>query len=248
MIYRLLILVLVVPVLACGGCASRASRTEGDPLEPMNRAIFGFNSAVDKAVLIPAAVTYRKVTPKPARNGIRNFLHNLSSPVILVNDLLQGEWKRAGETTARFAINTTVGIGGLVDVAAREGIEKHKEDFGQTMAVAGITPGPYLVLPLLGPSNFRDALGRLPDHYFSPLAHTQFEGKNTFNDTRRVTKAIDKRERALKAVEKLRRNAVDEYASVRDLYWQTRKEKINNGDLAVEELPEFDISLYQITQ
>ncbi len=243
-----LALFFILPVFAIGGCASKGNRTQGDPLEPMNRAIFGFNSVVDKAVVTPIAKTYRTVTPKPARNGIRNFLHNLSSPVILVNDLLQGEWKRAGDTTARFVINTTVGVGGLVDVATHEGIEKHKEDFGQTMAVAGIKPGPYLVLPLLGPSNVRDALGRFPDHYFSPLAYTRFEGKNTFNDSRRAAKVIDKRARALKTVKKLRRNAVDEYASVRDLYQQTRKEKIRNGTFEVEELPEFDISSLQNTQ
>ncbi len=228
--------------LALYGCASRANRVAGDPLEPMNRAIFGFNTAVDKAVLTPVSKTYRAITPKPARNGLRNFLHNLSSPVILVNDLLQGEWKRAGDTTARFVLNTTVGIGGLFDVAKSSGIERHKEDFGQTMAKAGIKPGPYLVLPLLGPSNFRDAIGRLPDQYFSPLHYTEFEGKNTFNDSRRIADVVDKRSRSLNSVEKLRRNAVDEYANVRNLYRQTREDDIKNGDFEVEALPEFDIS------
>jgi phospholipid-binding lipoprotein MlaA len=223
------------------GCASSASRTAGDPLEPMNRVIFDVNTAVDKAVLIPVSKTYRTVTPKPARNGIRNFLSNLGSPVVLVNDVLQGQWKRAGQTTSRFIINTTAGVGGLFDVAKRNGIEKHKEDFGQTMAVAGIGSGPYLVLPLFGPSSLRDAVGRLPDHYFAPMTYTRFEGKNTVVTVRRAADIIDKRARSLKAVKKLRKNAFDEYTSVRDLYWQTRQDAIINGELAIDDLPEFDI-------
>ncbi len=214
----------------------------GDPLEPMNRVIFTFNGVVDKAILVPAAKTYRGVTPKPARDGIHNFLNNLRSPVILINDVLQGEWSRAGDTLTRFAINSTVGVGGLVDVAKRQGIKRHKEDFGQTMAVAGITPGPYLVLPLLGPSNFRDAIGRIPDQFFSPLHYVNYNGQNTVTDVRRVVNVLDKRERSLKAVKKLRRNSLDRYASYRDLYRQKRKQKISNKELDVQALPEFDIS------
>ncbi len=235
-----LILLLLGPVLS--SCASAQNRTSGDPLEPLNRAFFGLNTNIDKAILIPASKTYRAIAPKPARNGVRNFLQNLRSPVILANDVLQGEWKRAGQTVSRFAINTTVGVGGLFDVAKGAGIEKHKEDFGQTMAKAGISSGPYLVLPLLGPSSLRDAFGRLPDHYLTPLAYTRFDGKNTFTTARRVASVTDKRARSLKAVKKMRQNAFDEYISVRDLYWQTRKNAIANGQLEVEELPEFDIS------
>ncbi|MDQ7020084.1 MAG: VacJ family lipoprotein [Robiginitomaculum sp.] len=240
--YRLPALLLLVPGLVLGGCASRANRVAGDPLEPMNRALFDFNTAMDKTILIPVSKTYQTVTPKPARNGIRNFLNNLGSPVILVNDVLQGEWKRAGITISRFAINTTAGVGGLFDVAKRNGLERHNEDFGQTMAIAGIGAGPYLVLPLLGPSSLRDAFGRLPDHYFAPLTYTQFDGKSTYLTTSRAVDIVDKRARALKLVKKLRQTAFDEYNSVRDLYWQTRKDEIANGHTQIETLPEFDIS------
>jgi len=240
--YRLPAFILLVPGLALAGCASRTNRVAGDPLEPMNRVLFDFNTAMDKTVLIPVSKTYQAVTPKPARNGIRNFLNNLGSPVVLANDLLQGEWKRAGVTVGRFAINTTVGMGGLFDVAKRNGLERHNEDFGQTMAVAGVGAGPYLVLPLLGPSSLRDAFGRLPDHYFAPLTYTQFDGKNTYQTTSRAVDLVDKRARALKLVKKLRQTAFDEYNSVRDLYWQTRKDDIANGHTEIESLPEFDIS------
>lgn len=245
MFYRLPALLMLAAGLLLLGCASQADRTPGDPLEPLNRAFFDLNTNVDKALLIPVSKTYRAITPKPARNGIRNFLSNLHSPVVLVNDLLQGQWKRAGNTLTRFALNTTVGVGGLFDVAKSNGIEKHKEDFGQTMAVAGIGSGPYLVLPLLGPSSVRDTLGRVPDYYFKPLAYTRFEGKNTFTTGRRIASITDKRSRSLKAVKKLRKNAFDEYTSVRDLYWQTRKSAIANGKTQIEELPEFDISTAQ---
>jgi len=236
------VFILLVSSAVLGGCASRANRVAGDPLEPMNRVLFDFNTAMDKTILIPVAKTYQTITPRPARNGIRNFLGNLGSPIILANDLLQGEWKRAGVTIGRFAINTTVGVGGLFDVAKRNGLERHNEDFGQTMAVVGIGAGPYLVLPLLGPSSLRDAFGRLPDHYFAPLTYTQFDGKNTYLTTSRVVDLVDKRARALKLVEKLRQTAFDEYNSVRDLYWQTRKDDIANGHTEIETLPEFDIS------
>jgi phospholipid-binding lipoprotein MlaA len=228
--------------LSLSGCASTASTSPDDPFEPVNRVVYGFNKTIDKAVLAPVSKTYHAITPKPARNGIRNFLRNLKSPVILANDLLQGQWKRAGNTVSRFAVNTTVGVGGLFDVATKEGIARHKEDFGQTMATYGVGPGPYIVLPFLGPTSLRDTVARLPDHYLTPLAYTQFDGKNTFTTVRRVLSVADKRARSNKSIKKLRQNAFDEYNSVRDLYWQTRKDAIANGKVEFEDLPEFDIS------
>ncbi|PHS26490.1 MAG: VacJ family lipoprotein [Robiginitomaculum sp.] len=228
--------------LSLSGCASTASTSQDDPFEPVNRAVYDFNKAVDKVVLAPVSKAYHAITPKPARNGIRNFLRNLKSPVILANDLLQGEWKRAGNTASRFVVNTTVGVGGLFDVAKKEGISPHKEDFGQTMATYGIKPGPYIVLPLLGPTSLRDTVGRLPDHFMTPLAYTQFDGKNTFTTVRRVLSVADKRARSNKSIKKLRKNAFDEYTSVRDLYWQTRKDAVANGKAQLDDLPEFDIS------
>jgi phospholipid-binding lipoprotein MlaA len=132
---------------------------DNDPLEGLNRGIFEFNRVVDGVLIKPAAQIYRGVLPQQAQDSVRSFLRNLRSPVILANDVLQGDMDRAGSTIGRFLVNTTLGIGGLFDVASELGMPFHDEDFGQTLAVWGVGEGPYLVLPLLGPSNPRDAVG-----------------------------------------------------------------------------------------
>ncbi len=245
MVWRLFRFLVLFFFLWVGGCASQNSQTHGDPLEPFNRAMFDLNTNLDKTILIPVSKTYMAITPKPARNGLRNFFQNLRSPVVLANDILQGEWARAGNTLSRFALNSTVGIGGLFDVAKAEGMERHKEDFGQTMAVTGIGPGPYLVLPILGPSSLRATIGRFPDHFFAPLTYTRFDDKNTFTTTKRVLKFTDKRSRSLQSVNKMRESAFDEYTSVRDLYWQTRASAITNGKDNLEDLPDFNVGTVQ---
>ena len=133
-----------------------------DPWEDFNRAMFATHETVDRAVLEPVARGYRAVTPQPVRNSVRSFLRNLRSPVILANDLLQGEFGRAGRTVARFGLNSTVGFLGLFDPATGLGIERHEEDFGQTLAVWGVDSGPYLFIPLMGPT-MRDGGGRIVD-------------------------------------------------------------------------------------
>ena len=141
-----------------------------DPLEPVNRFIFGFNQIVEDVILRPFSYGYHAVVPEFGRTAISNFLDNLSGPVVLANDLLQGEPGRAWTTTRRLLINTTIGVGGLWDVAASFGIDEHREDFGQTMGVWGVSEGPYLMLPILGPSNSRDVIGKFGDDpFFNPV-------------------------------------------------------------------------------
>lgn len=227
-------------VLLLGACASPPagdrylSSEVNDPFEPVNRGIFFLNDGVDTMVVRPAAEYYRGLVPQPVRNSVRSGLNNLKTPVILANDLLQGEFDRAGTTISRFAINSTVGVLGLFDVAADMGMPRHSEDFGQTMAVWGVPDGPYLVLPLLGPSNPRDAVGRAVDTVFDPIdwyGRTDAAGANfeTFSFTRTVVGAVDTREEFINRLDELRRQSVDFYAAVRSSYRQLRAREIANG-------------------
>jgi len=150
-------------VVLLASCATQDVSGANDPYEATNRKIFNFNQQLDKAVMKPVAQAYVDVVPEPARDGVHNFLVNLNLPVTFANDILQGEIERTGETVARFTVNTTIGIGGLLDVATRIGVPFHTEDFGQTLAVWGVGEGPYLVLPLLGPKPPRDAVGYAVD-------------------------------------------------------------------------------------
>ena len=163
------------------GCATRPDTADAaavaayeeanDPIEPLNRYFFELNNFLDIILLRPAAEIYDGVLPTLAKDGVRNFLDNLRSPVILANDLLQGEWVRAGDTTARFGINTTAGVLGLGDPATGWGYERHGEDFGQTLAVYGVGEGPYFYAPLLGPAPPRDLAGFGVDRFFDPLTY-----------------------------------------------------------------------------
>ena len=206
--------------------AMAAFKEANDPYEPFNRAMFDFNLTLDKAVLRPAASIYRDVLPEPVQNGVHNFLHNLRSPIIFGNDLLQGELDRAGSTLARFAINSTVGVFGLYDFAAYVGIEKHNEDFGQTLAVWEVEQGPYLVLPIFGPSNPRDGVGRVADILIDPLTWlAPFE----FQMARTIGTAVNARARNFDQVNDLENNSLDFYSAVRSLYRQKRADEIRNG-------------------
>ena len=228
------------------GCAHPFWRhAEGDPLEPVNRTVYAFNKIADKVVLAPVAKTYQTITPKPARKGVRNFLDNLQSPVILANDLLQGKFKRAAKTTARFAINSTVGIGGLIDVAKKAGIEKHYEDLGQTLGVHGVPSGPYLVVPLLGPTSVRDFAGLATEQTLNPASVARFKGRQTFGRARLALNTVDSRAQSLEQVKTIRKTAVDEYASVRSIYQQYRKAVIADGKVDMENLPDFDLLEYE---
>jgi phospholipid-binding lipoprotein MlaA len=211
--------------------AVQAYNEANDPLEPMNRYFFEVNQFLDEILLKPFAGWYHLALPDPAEDGVRNFLRNLKSPVYLANDLFQGEWGRAGTTAARFVINSTIGVGGIVDVAGMMDLNHHEEDFGQTLAVWGAGEGPYLHLPIMGPSNPRDASGRLVDYALDPLTWVGYIYDVSYINTARFAlDAIDTRARNLEAIDELKKGSVDFYATVRSLYRQKRNDLIRNGE------------------
>jgi phospholipid-binding lipoprotein MlaA len=225
------------------GCASTRT-VEGpqdinDPFEPFNRLMFNTTLAIDKAVLRPTAVVYRAVFPEPIRDSVRNFLNNLDSPIIFTNDILQGELARAKVTFVRTVVNTTVGIGGLFDVADRWGFPRHREDFGQTLATLGIGEGPYLFIPLFGPANPRDLFGYGTDLFFQPLTYVQWGDESYIPYVRYGVDLIDLRAHNIETLDEIEQTSLDYYASVRSLYRQSRNNEINNGASAVEDLPDF---------
>lgn len=200
-----------------------------DPLEPMNRVVFDFNQAVDRALLKPLAQGYRAAVPEFGRDRVSSFLDNLRAPLVFVNDLLQGNPDRAVETLMRFAFNSSFGIGGLFDLAGEGGIAKHNEDLGQTFAVWGISEGPYLVLPILGPSNPRDALGIAGEAVADPF---NIWWDNTGADwaiwTRAGISGVEKREKLLDVLDDVERTSIDYYSALRSLYRQRRGSEIRN--------------------
>jgi len=211
-----------------------------DPWEGFNRAMFATHEVVDQAVLEPVARGYRAVTPQPVRNSVRSFLRNLRSPVILANDLMQGEFSRAGRTIVRFGLNSTVGFLGLFDPATGLGLEGHDEDFGQTLAVWGVESGPYLFIPLMGPTTVRDGGGRIVDNAFDPFNYAQFENADTFRIARGAVTGISARESVLDAVDGIRRESMDPYASIRTSYLLLRQSAVQNGRANVHDLPDFE--------
>jgi phospholipid-binding lipoprotein MlaA len=233
-------------LLTLAACATPptdpAARAEfektNDPLEPMNRKVFEFNLAVDDAVAKPIAKAYRDVVPKFFRTGIRNLIDNFNAPVTFINDLLQGEVERAAETGTRFWVNSLFGFGGFFDVAGQYGLKAHKEDFGQTLAVWGVGEGPYLMVPLMGPSNPRDLGGKVVDNFMNPLSYALASGGvGWIESIAGVIEVIDNREKLLEPSEELRKSSLDYYSSVRSLYRQNREAEIANGKVKRIPLP-----------
>jgi len=201
-----------------------------DPIEPLNRAIFSFNNTADKIILEPVSKGYKKL-PSPVQSGISNFLSNLRMPLVLVNQLLQGQGKNASESAGRFLVNSTIGILGLIDVADKMGLEEKKEDFGQTLATWGVGDGFYIVLPFFGPSNVRDTAGMVIAYTTDPInAYAVNEGEAWVVPLRTAVNAVDQRSKIIDEVNALRDNSVDYYAAVRSSYYQNRKAAINNTD------------------
>ena len=201
-----------------------------DPLEGINRAVFGFNNVTDKIILEPAAKGYKKL-PTPIQSGIGNFIKNLKLPLVAVNQLLQGQGKNAVESTGRFFINSTIGIFGLIDVADNVGLEQKEEDFGQTLATWGVGDGFYIVLPLFGPSNIRDTAGMVMTMMTDPVnAYATNQGEAWAIPIRTAANAVDQRSKIIDEVNALRDNSVDYYAAVRSSYYQNRKAAIMNTD------------------
>ena len=200
-----------------------------DPFEDLNRDIFIFNEKLDEKLLKPAALTYRKVTPQFARTGITNFFNNLEEIDTTINQVLQGEIKYAFNDASRFVINSTIGLLGLIDVASKMGLERHEEDFGQTLGVWGFNSGPYIMIPFLGPSNPRDLLSR-PISSF--LSGTFAMEDNDVKLTLIGIDALETRERLLDAETLI---IGDKYIFVKDAYVQSREYEINNGSTENDE-------------
>ncbi len=213
-----------------------------DPWEGFNRKMFALNDALDHAFFEPVARGYRAITPRPVRRGVTNFLNNLRSPVVLVNDVLQGDARQAGTTVARFGINSTIGLLGVLDPATSMGLPRRDEDFGQTLGVWGAHAGPYIFLPVIGPTNVRDGIGSIVDLAFDPLNWADYDHRNEVIVTRSALYAVSTRESLLDANDQMRRTSLDPYVSVRSGYSLLRDSAIHNGEPtdvpALQDIPE----------
>jgi len=221
--------------LFVSGCATPPNNAQpeaaeaedfNDPLEDTNRAIFDFNQMVDRHVLVPVAEAYRTVLPEPVRDSLRDFLRNLRAPLIFANNALQGDFEHAGQTFARFTLNSTLGVGGLIDVAGRWGqLPYHEQDLGVTFGVWGIPEGPYLVIPVLGPSDPRDLVGQTAEGFGDPFNKLVTGNPYTLYwipFVRGGVSGIDQRSRYIETLSDIERTSLDYYATIRSLYRQRR--------------------------
>ena len=226
-------------IVACSGASSDSEIY--DPLEGVNRTTLKINDAADKVILEPIAKGYRMVTPQAGRTIVANFLRNLSSPVIIGNELLQGDFKGAGNATARVVINTLAGFGGILDLAAEGGIEHQPEDFGQTLAKWGVGDGMYVMLPIFGPSTVRDVTGRVVDSFADPLRIYLFNiDEEHLHYTRVGSSAVAEREDLIEVIDDLRKNSFDYYAAIRSAYYQQRQSLINDSTGGGADIPSYD--------
>jgi phospholipid-binding lipoprotein MlaA len=219
---------------ACASATSDGASDDGDPLEPVNRAIFAVNDVLDQVVLRPVSYVYKEGVPDPIRDVVRNFLRWLKSPVILANDLMQGDLDHAKVTSARFLVNGA--MLGIVDAADGLGLPYREEDFGQTLGVYGVQEGAFLMLPLLGPSTVRDTAGLMVDYFIDPFLYLgERDFRRPFGIGRRVVRAVDFRAENFDRIDDLRSDSIDFYAKVRTIYRQQRKAAVNNGIIPIDE-------------
>ncbi|SOD99747.1 VacJ family lipoprotein [Caenispirillum bisanense] len=238
--------VFAMTLTACASTqqAADVQPVDNDPIEPFNRAMFQVHDVLDQAVVYPVAWTYKNVLPNQFQYYIHSFLTNLGAPVVFLNDVLQGNGDRAFNTFMRFTLNSTFGLGGTLDFATEAGFPAHDEDFGQTLAVWGVESGPYIFLPLIGPTNPRDAVGRVVDSFADPFnwaaRHNDWEG---FMYGRLAAEGIDRRARLIPYYDDLRDSSVDFYATLRSAYGQRRAAEIRNQETGDAQLPnyEFDV-------
>jgi phospholipid-binding lipoprotein MlaA len=217
---------------ACVTLPPNKPRSPQDPWESWNRGVYKFNSALDKAVARPAARGYVKVVPQPIRTGVSNFFANLNTPTVMINDALQGKFKASANDLGRFLLNTTVGIGGILDPATSAGLDRNEEDFGLTLGHWGVHSGPFLELPILGPSDLRDGPAKVVDAYTKP---TQYIHNDYIRYGIYLPYVIDLRASLLPLDETLK-NAFDPYAFVRDAYLARRAYLVSDGKVNNEEL------------
>jgi phospholipid-binding lipoprotein MlaA len=223
-----------------GGCATTGNPR--DPLEPMNRAIYSFYDGVDKVILKPVAEAYRNVLPPFVRTGASNIFSNINEVPVAVNNLRQGKLADATSDAGRVVINTTLGVLGIIDGASEFGMVKHNEDFGQTLGYWGMDEGPFLMVPLLGPSNLRDTLGRVADFKLDPITYVDpSRERNIVWGSRSVSQRAD----FLDISKILETAALDPYAFLRDAYLQRRRNVVNDGSPPPEKDDDFEIKMKQ---
>jgi phospholipid-binding lipoprotein MlaA len=222
-------LALLLAGLALTGCATLPSGKPDprDPWERMNRSTHAFNDAVDRAIGKPAAKAYVKVMPRFVRRGISNVFDNLNTLNTIVNDVLQGKMRQAGDDTARFLMNSIIGVGGLYDAASAAGLDNNDEDFGQTFGKWGMKSGPYLVLPFLGPSTTRDTLGKLVDQFTYPVTYLEDDSTRIWI---RLVSLLDTRAELLDLDAQIDRS-YDRYAFIRNAWLQRREFQVTDGNI-----------------
>jgi phospholipid-binding lipoprotein MlaA len=200
---------------------------------------FGINQVLDRLFIRPAAIGYKRIMPRPIREGLANAISNLGEPAVAVNDILQGHGKKAFKTLTRFVGDSTFGLAGLIDVATPAGLAHHPNDFGITLARWGVGPGPYLVAPVLGPTTMRDALGGAAGLALDPLVYARYPGAEAVGVTSVVAGGLQMRANADRDLKALYVSATDPYASIRSYYLQNREAQINGGKIQLQELPSF---------
>jgi len=218
-------LIVAANLSGCVTLPPNAPRSPKDPFERWNRGVYKFNDVLDRGVAKPVARTYVRFVPQPVRSGVSNFFGNLETPTVMVNDALQGKFRAAANDLGRFLLDSTVGVGGLLDPATQIGMDRNDEDFGQTLGVWGVHAGPFLELPLLGPSDMRDAPARLVDAYSNPAQYI----KNTDVKYGLYGLRLVKTRADLLPLDRTLKGVFDPYAFIRDAYLQQRAYKIS-GD------------------
>lgn len=231
---RLCLAILLGSALALGGCANvpkenpSGQAVDDDPMEPLNRAVYHFNYTLDGLVLRPAAQVYRGVVPEKGREMVGNALDNIYSPVVFANSVLQADPQNSFATFWRFVLNTTMGLGGLFDVASEAGLKNRPADFGQTLAIYGAGPGPYVVLPVIGPSNGRDSMGRLADAFMNPFNYVDSGASIVLWSTT----AVHQRAVNMKLIDDIYDSSLDPYVTFRSGYTQKRASDIRRAAAA----------------
>jgi phospholipid-binding lipoprotein MlaA len=231
----------VALLLSVGGCASVPTGAKPDPrdrFERANRGIYAFNVKIDHAVLRPTARAYVKITPRPVRTGVSNFLSNLTYTTTIVNDFLQGQWRHGASDTARLVVNSLFGVAGIFDVATPSGLDRNYADFGQTMGKWGVHSGPYVMLPFLGPSTVRDAIGLLPDEYTTIRAYII----NPYVRWGLFSLDVVDRRVGLLDEDKILDRSYDPYAFLRNVYLQRRDYQVHGDQSPEEQFPDLDDS------
>ena len=228
--------------LGLAGCASddnKEAKLANDPLEPMNRFLFDVNQRLDSHAALPVASFYADTVPGDVRGNIHNALSNIGGPVDMANDLLEADISDAGRDTARFLVNSTIGVAGIFDVASDWGLPERSRDFGETLGVYGLGEGPYLVVPLRGPSSVRDLSGNVVDGYLSPLQFLHYTGSTYVGLVHTTVMSVDTRSANITTYQDIERSSVDFYATMRAYYRQRREHEVEDKTVQTAELPDF---------